>query len=185
MGFLAGKKALIVGLATDRSIAWGISQAMQPRRRRARLQLPERPHQGPRRRARGRTRLDARDADGRRHRRRDRRRVRAAARRMDGARRHRPLGRLRAARGADRRIRRGDDPRELRKRARCVELQPDGARAGRPAAHGGPRGRDPDALLPRRRALDSRLQRHGAREGEPRGERALPRGAISARRTSA
>ncbi|MEX0734693.1 MAG: enoyl-ACP reductase [Steroidobacteraceae bacterium] len=29
MGFLAGKKALVVGLATDRSIAWGISQAMR------------------------------------------------------------------------------------------------------------------------------------------------------------
>jgi enoyl-[acyl-carrier protein] reductase I len=29
MGFLAGKKVLIVGLATERSIAWGISQAMQ------------------------------------------------------------------------------------------------------------------------------------------------------------
>jgi enoyl-[acyl-carrier protein] reductase I len=29
MGFLAGKKVLIVGLATDRSIAWGISQAMK------------------------------------------------------------------------------------------------------------------------------------------------------------
>ena len=29
MGFLTGKKALIVGLATDRSIAWGISQAMK------------------------------------------------------------------------------------------------------------------------------------------------------------
>jgi enoyl-[acyl-carrier protein] reductase I len=28
MGFLAGKKVLIVGLATNRSIAWGISQAM-------------------------------------------------------------------------------------------------------------------------------------------------------------
>jgi enoyl-[acyl-carrier protein] reductase I len=28
MGFLAGKRALIVGLATDRSIAWGIAQAM-------------------------------------------------------------------------------------------------------------------------------------------------------------
>ena len=27
MGFLAGKKALIVGLASERSIAWGISQA--------------------------------------------------------------------------------------------------------------------------------------------------------------
>ena len=29
MGFLAGKKALVVGLATDRSIAWGIAQALR------------------------------------------------------------------------------------------------------------------------------------------------------------
>ena len=28
MGFLAGKRALIVGVATERSIAWGIAQAM-------------------------------------------------------------------------------------------------------------------------------------------------------------
>jgi enoyl-[acyl-carrier protein] reductase I len=28
MGFLTGKRALIVGLATDRSIAWGVAQAM-------------------------------------------------------------------------------------------------------------------------------------------------------------
>jgi len=28
MGFLSGKRALIVGVATDRSIAWGIAQAM-------------------------------------------------------------------------------------------------------------------------------------------------------------
>jgi enoyl-[acyl-carrier protein] reductase I len=28
MGFLAGKRALIVGVATDRSIAWGIAQAL-------------------------------------------------------------------------------------------------------------------------------------------------------------
>ncbi len=28
MGFLSGKRALIVGLATDRSIAWGIAQSM-------------------------------------------------------------------------------------------------------------------------------------------------------------
>ena len=28
MGFLAGKRALIIGVATDRSIAWGIAQAM-------------------------------------------------------------------------------------------------------------------------------------------------------------
>src|SRR5215469_13227455 len=29
MGFLAGKRAFIVGVATDRSIAWGIARAMQ------------------------------------------------------------------------------------------------------------------------------------------------------------
>jgi enoyl-[acyl-carrier protein] reductase I len=29
MGFLSGKRAFIVGVATDRSIAWGIAQAMQ------------------------------------------------------------------------------------------------------------------------------------------------------------
>jgi enoyl-[acyl-carrier protein] reductase I len=29
MGFLAGKRAFIVGVATDRSIAWGIAQAMR------------------------------------------------------------------------------------------------------------------------------------------------------------
>jgi enoyl-[acyl-carrier protein] reductase I len=29
MGFLAGKRALIVGLATERSIAYGIAQAMR------------------------------------------------------------------------------------------------------------------------------------------------------------
>jgi enoyl-[acyl-carrier protein] reductase I len=28
MGLLAGKRALIVGVATDRSIAWGIAEAM-------------------------------------------------------------------------------------------------------------------------------------------------------------
>ena len=28
MAFLAGKRALIVGVATDRSLAWGIAQAM-------------------------------------------------------------------------------------------------------------------------------------------------------------
>src|SRR5690606_37688492 len=29
MGFLAGKRALIVGVASNRSIAWGIAKAMQ------------------------------------------------------------------------------------------------------------------------------------------------------------
>ena len=29
MGFLAGKRAVIIGLASNRSIAWGIAQAMR------------------------------------------------------------------------------------------------------------------------------------------------------------
>ncbi|NIW23830.1 MAG: SDR family oxidoreductase, partial [Gammaproteobacteria bacterium] len=29
MGFLAGKRAVIVGLASNRSIAWGIAQALK------------------------------------------------------------------------------------------------------------------------------------------------------------
>ena len=29
MGFLAGKRALVLGVASDRSIAWGIAQAMR------------------------------------------------------------------------------------------------------------------------------------------------------------
>ena len=29
MGFLAGKRALIVGIASNRSIAWGIAEAMK------------------------------------------------------------------------------------------------------------------------------------------------------------
>ena len=39
MGFLSGKRALIVGVASDRSIAWGIAQAMHARGRGARLLL--------------------------------------------------------------------------------------------------------------------------------------------------
>jgi enoyl-[acyl-carrier protein] reductase I len=37
MGFVAGKRAFIVGVATDRSIAWGIAQAMHREAGRARL----------------------------------------------------------------------------------------------------------------------------------------------------
>ena len=29
MGFLANKKALIIGVASNRSIAWGVAQAMR------------------------------------------------------------------------------------------------------------------------------------------------------------
>ena len=49
------------------------------------------------------------------------------------------------------------------------------AKAARPMMLGRP-GRDPDDVLPRRGALGPELQRDGPREGEPRGERAVPRG---------
>ena len=75
MGFLAGKKALIVGLATDRSIAYGISQAMHREGAELAFSYQNDRIKDTRRRYRGRARLDARDADGRRHRCRDRRRL--------------------------------------------------------------------------------------------------------------
>ena len=48
------------------------------------------------------------------------------------------------------------------------------AKAAAPMMAGPPR-LDRDALLPGRRARDAELQRDGARQGEPRGRRALPR----------
>jgi len=41
MGFLSNRKALIVGVASNRSIAWGIAEAMH--RRALKLRLPIRP----------------------------------------------------------------------------------------------------------------------------------------------
>ena len=73
MGFLTGKRALIVGLATERSIAYGIASAMHREGRRTRVHLPERSPQGPGRGHGAGLRRLARAADGRRERRRDRR----------------------------------------------------------------------------------------------------------------
>ena len=146
MGFLAGKKALIVGLATDRSIAYGISQAM--RREGAELAFT---YQNDRIKDRvveiagelGSTLVMpmdvAIDAE-----------IAAAFARREGRlvrnRRHRALRRIRAARGAHGNFRRGDDARELRRRPRRFQLQPHGARTRGIAAHARPRRRDPDPL---------------------------------------
>ena len=131
MGFLAGKKALIVGLATDRSIAWGISQAMSREGAELAFTYQNDRIKEPRGRARRRTRLDARDADGRRH----------------STPRSKPRSSSCAARGLrstssstrshSRRARRSPADSSRRRpartspRARRVELQPDGAREGR------------------------------------------------------
>ena len=184
MGFLKGKKALIVGLATDRSIAWGISQAMQ--REGAELAFT---YQNDRIKDRvvehagelGSKLVMPMDVgiDGE---------IDAAFARLTSE-----WGALdvivHSVAFAPREALTGDfvdehDPRGVRAGARRVELQPDGARARRPAADDGPRRRAADALLPRRSALDPFLQRDGTRQGEPRGQRALPGGRPRARRAS-
>ena len=68
MGFLTGKRAFIVGVATDRSIAWGIAQAMQREGAELAFSYVERQDEGARRAAGSLDRLAAHDAarrDGR------------------------------------------------------------------------------------------------------------------------
>ena len=48
MGFLQGKKILVTGLLSNRSIAYGIAKAHEPRRRGARVHLSEQRYQGTR-----------------------------------------------------------------------------------------------------------------------------------------
>ena len=59
MGMLAGKRALIVGVATDRSIAWGIAQAMHAQGAELAFSLRQRQIQGARRAAGRLARLEA------------------------------------------------------------------------------------------------------------------------------
>ena len=51
MGFLAGKKILITGVLSNRSIAYGVAQGVPARRRDARVHLRQRRAQGSRRRS--------------------------------------------------------------------------------------------------------------------------------------
>ena len=57
MGFLAGKRLLITGVLSNRSIAYGIARACHARGRRTGLQLRGRALQGPHHRVRRRVRL--------------------------------------------------------------------------------------------------------------------------------
>ena len=128
MGFLAGKRAVIVGLASNRSIAWGIAQAM--RREGAelafgyqndKLQEPRRGHGGG---ARQRPHAAARRRRGRAN-----RRLLRGPRGALGRLRHpRALRRVRSGGPARRPLSRRREPRGLPHRARRLELQPRGAR---------------------------------------------------------
>ena len=182
MGFLAGKRALIVGLATERSIANGIATAM--RREGAELACT---YQNDRLKDRV-TEM----AQG------FRRRARAAHGRRAGRRDRRGLPAIGEAWGSLDVIVHSVAfaPREQLAGGYLDSVTREGfliahdissyslaalAEGGAPADGRAPR-RNSDAHLPGRGALDSELQRHGSRQGEPRGERPFPRGGPGARR---
>ena len=176
MGFLSGKRALIVGVASDRSIAWGIAQAMH--REGAELAF---------------TYVNEKFKD----------RVQPLAESLgskltlqldvtNDAEIDSAFAALKQAWGsldivvhavayAPREALAGgfveSTSREAFKVAHDVSSYSLTALArAAQAAHGGPRRRHPHAVLPRRREIHPELQRHGPRQGEPRSERALPRG---------
>ncbi len=177
MGFLAGKRALIVGVATDRSIAWGIAQAMHREGAELAFSLRERQVQGTRRAARASRSarsltmpLDV-TIDGQ---------IDAAfdllkqewgsldilVHAVAFAPREALAGELR--RGTTREaFRIAHDVSSYSLTALARGAQP--LMAGRAGAIA-------DPVLPGRGALDPELQRHGPRQGEPRGQRALPGG---------
>ena len=176
MGFLADKKILITGLLSNRSIAYGVAQACQ--REGATLaftyvndDLKERVVKH-RRRVRHLPVLRC-DVTQRR---RDRRAVRRARARMGRARRPPALDRLRAARGARRRFprtacrARRSRPRTTSRAYSFAAL----AKGARPLMQGR-RGALVTLTYLGAHARGAQLQRDGPREGEPRGQRALPR----------
>ena len=183
MGFLADKKILITGLLSNRSIAYGIARACQ--REGATLaftyvndelkdrvvklaadfgSVPVLPCDVAQRRA-------------------DRRAVRGAGTRMGRARRPAAFDRVRAARGAGRRFPRRRCTRAAFATAHDISSYSFAALAkgARPLMQGR-HGALADADLSRRRARAPELQRHGARQGEPRSERALSRAVPRPRR---
>ena len=132
MGFLAGKRALIVGLATERSIAYGIAQAM--RREGAELAFSYQERFKDRVEAMAAEfgagdvfEMDVASDDS----------IDAAfatlGKKLGRPRHRRARGRVRPERCDSRRLRRVHDARELPHRARHLQLQPHCAREGRRA----------------------------------------------------
>ena len=181
MGFLAGKRLLITGLLSNRSIAYGIARACH--REGAELAFSYVGERFKERIAEFAAEFgselvfdcdvadDAQiDAP-----------VRPARRGLAAVRRLRALDRLRAARGDRRRLPRRPVARELPHRARHLGLQLPGAwprRRCRACA----RARAADADLPGRRARRAQLQHHGPGQGLAGSQRALPGGQPGRRR---
>ncbi len=172
-GLMQGKRGLVMGVANDHSIAWGIAKALAAEGRGARLHLS------------GRGARQARDAAGRKPRidpgravRRGgsglgRRRLRPDRRGMGRDRLSRPLHRLFRPQRAQGPIRR-HDPRELRPDDGHIGLLVHRGRQARRGADALGRG-DADADLRRLDPGHAQLQRHGRRQGGAGIERALSR----------
>jgi hypothetical protein len=89
-------------------------------------------------------------------------------------RRHRARHRLRAQGGTGRQLRRRADPQGLHHRPRDQFLQLRRTGQGRTHTDGRAQRRAGDHELSRRRTRGAQLQRHGRRQGQPGGQRALP-----------
>ena len=104
MGFLADKKILITGVLSNRSIAYGVARACQREGAAARVHLRQRRAQGARRQDRRASSATCRSCAATSRGRRHRRAVRRAQGGVGRARRPAAFDRLRAARGARRRL---------------------------------------------------------------------------------
>ena len=174
MSLLAGKKALIFGVANDHSIAWGIAQAFHEQGASvgfSSVEIADREARPAARRAASARRSSSRATS------RTTRRSTASSQRWNDAvrpaRHPRPRPCVRQEGGP-----RGPVRRHLARRlhacARRQRLLARGAwLAARRAAHA-ERRLDHDALLLRRREGRRQLQRDGRGQGRARGERALP-----------
>ena len=183
MGFLTGKRLLVTGLLSNRSIAYGIAKACHRRARswrsaiRASASRSASPSSRP---SSGRPSYStATSATTRRS-----TSCSPTRRRLAPLRRLRAFDRLRAARGDRRRLPRRPVARGVPRRARHRAVQLPRARQGCAARLNDGVGAA-DADLSRRDAGGAELQHDGAREGVARGQRALPRGESSGRRASA
>ena len=173
MGILDGKRAVIVGLASNRSIAWGIARAL-------RSQGAELAFNYQTERLRGRVQRMAGGVDSDIVLPLDVSQDRqidnffdALAAHWDGFRHPGAFRCLRSGRPVDRPLPGRGRSGRIQHRARHFQLQLCRARQGRPANDAGETGGIADPELPGRNAGATQLQCDGSRQGQPGGQRPL------------
>ena len=182
-GLMRGKRGLIMGVANNRSIAWGIAKAATRARRRARLHLSGRRAQEAGRAA-GRGGRRARGRPLRRHRPATLDAAFAAVKEAVGHARFRGARHRLLRQGSARRALRRHHGGQFRQDAADQLLLVHRGRAARREADA-ERRLAADAHLLRRREVDAALQRDGRRQGGARSLGALSGGRSRRRRTSA